>query len=336
MANLERDVEELAEHNSFSGVVSVDRGGDVQFSVAFGLASRTYDVPNTPETRFGTASGAKGPTALAVISLVEDGSLTLSTTARSVLGADLPLIGDDVTIEQLLAHTSGIGDYLDEDDDGLDLSAYLMPVPVQQLASAEDYLAVLDGFPASFSPGERFSYCNGGYVVLALIAERVSGTSYYELIRERVLAPAAMRDSGFFRSDELPARTATGYLAVDGAWRSNILHLPVRGCGDGGLFTTVGDMSKFWQALFAGRIVSPDWVAEMVRPRSDPPDEGARYGLGFWLDQSSDRVMLVGEDTGASFYSSHLPETALTYTVISNTADGAWPIVKLLNQSLTS
>lgn len=334
--SLQQDLEELAEQTSFSGVVSVDRGGDVQFSVAFGLASRTYDVPNTPETRFGTASGAKGPTALAVISLIEDGLLTMSTTARSVLGADLPLIGDDVTVEQLLAHTSGIGDYIDEDDEDLDPSAYLMPVPVQQLASAEDYLAVLDGFPTKFSPGERFSYCNGGYVVLALIAERVGGTSYYDLIQERVLAPAGMRDSGFFRSDELPERTATGYLTIDGQWRSNILHLPVRGCGDGGLFTTVADMSGFWRALFAGRIVSPDWVAEMVRPRSDPPNEDARYGLGFWLDRSSDRVMLVGEDAGVSFYSSHLPEPALTYTVISNTADGAWPVVKLLNQSLTS
>jgi CubicO group peptidase (beta-lactamase class C family) len=334
--NLQHDVDEVAEQTSFSGVVSVDLGGDVQFSAAFGLASRTYDIANTPDTRFGTASGAKGPTALVVISLVEDGLLTMSTTARSVLGADLPLIGDDVTIEHLLAHTSGIGDYIDEEDGDLDLDTYLMPVPVQQLASAEDYLAVLDGFPTKFSPGERFSYCNAGYVVLALIAERASGISYYDLIQEHVLASAGMHDSGFFRSDELPVRTATGYLAIDGQWRSNTLHLPVRGCGDGGLFTTVADMSEFWRALFAGRIVSPDWVAEMVRPRSDPPNEDARYGLGFWLDQSSSRVMLVGEDAGVSFYSSHLPETALTYTVISNTADGAWPLVKLLNQSLTS
>ena len=80
-----------------------------------------------------------------------------------------------------------------------------------------------------------------------------------------------------------------------------MFHLPVRGSGDGGIYSTVADISSFWRAFFAGRIVSADWVAEMVRPRSDVPRQSMRYGLGFWLHESSDVVMLEGCDAGVSF-----------------------------------
>ena len=78
-------------------------------------------------------------TALAVVSLIEEGRLELAATARSVLGRDLPLIDDEVTVEQLLAHRSGIGDYLDEEDEDLDFADYLLPVPVHELATTEQY-----------------------------------------------------------------------------------------------------------------------------------------------------------------------------------------------------
>ncbi len=330
MTQLVQAVDAVAAETGFSGVVRVDRGGQTEVARAYGFAHRGFEIPNTIETRFATASATKGLTALAIVSLIEAGSLELSTTARSVLGEDLPLIADDVTVEHLLSHRSGIGDYLDEDDEDMDFADYLLPVPVHELVTTEDYLAVLGGFPTKFPAGERFSYCNGGYVVLALIAERASGVPYHELVRRHVCEPAGMHDTEFLRSDELPGRTALGYLEVDGVTRTNVFHLPVRGTGDGGVYTTVADVSSFWAALFAGSIVPADWVAEMVRPRSDVPDMSRRYGLGFWLHASSDAVMLVGGDTGVSFTSVHDPAEAITYTVISNTTDGAWPVVRLL------
>lgn len=317
----------------FSGVASVDRGGEVEFARAYGLAHRAQRIPNTVDTRFAMASGAKGFTALVVVSLIEQGVLDLSTTARSLLGDDLPLVDDRVTVEQLLAHRSGIGDYLDEDDESLDIDDYLLPVPVQNLAEPEQYLAVLDGFPTKFPPDERFSYCNGAYVVLALIAERASGVPYHDLVQARVCTPAGMPDTEFLRSDDLPSRVATGYMPTG---RSNVFHLPVRGVGDGGAYTTVADMSAFWRALFAGKIVSPNWVAEMVRPRNDVPNERLRCGLGFFLYESRDQVILIGQDAGVSFMSVHDPATVLTYTVISNTADGAWPVQKLLRETFSA
>ncbi len=334
MGALVDELDLIAAETSFSGVVRVDRADEVEVARAYGLAHRGYEIPNALDTRFATASGAKGFTALTVVSLIEDGHLDLGTSARSVLGEDLPLIDDDVTVEQLLAHRSGIGDYLDEDLDQ-ELTDYPMPVPVHELATTEQYLAVLDGHPSKFAPGERFSYCNGGYVVLALIAERTSGVPFHDLVRQRICEPAGMDDTAFLRSDELPGRTAVGYLEIDG-WRTNVLHLPVRGTGDGGIYTTAADVSALWDAFFAGRIVSTEWVAAMVHPRSDVPSETMprRYGLGFWLHATTDTVFLEGYDAGASFRSVHDPRASLTYTVISNTTEGAWPLARHLRDRL--
>jgi CubicO group peptidase (beta-lactamase class C family) len=328
MPALEHQLDALAAENAFSGVVRIDHGDEIVVEKAYGLADRRWEIPNEMSTRFAIASGVKGITALAVVSLVEGGTLELATTGRSLLGTDLPLIDDAVTVEQLLAHRSGIGDYFDEDAGG-EITDYLLPVPVHRVAETEDYVAVLDGYPTKFVPGERFSYCNGGFVVLALIAERASGVPFRDLVEQRVCEPAGMADTAFLRSDELPGRTAVGYLTADGL-RTNVLHLPVRGSGDGGIYTTAVDIRALWTAFFAGRVVSPDWVREMIRPRSTA--ETKRYGLGFWLHMSTDTVILEGYDAGVSFRSLHDPRTDVTATVISNWSDGAWPVARFLEE----
>jgi CubicO group peptidase (beta-lactamase class C family) len=329
MSDFAQALDAVASETGFSGVVRVDRGNRLELEQAWGYAHRGYEIPNTVDTRFGTASGTKTLTALAVIGLIEDGVLELTTTARALLGDDLPLIDDDVTVEQLLAHRSGIGDYLDENVE-IDLSDYLMPVPVHELAAAEDYLAVLGGYPQKFSPGKGFSYCNGGYVVLALIAERASGIDYHDLVARRVLSRAGMTSTSFLRSDEPPGGVALGYMDADGL-RTNVLHLPVRGVGDGGAYTTVADVRALWVSLFEGGIVSLEWVQEMTRPRSDVPEDRRRYGLGFWLDETSDVVVLEGMDAGVSFVSKHDPGSGWTSTVVSNTTLGAWPVARVLD-----
>lgn len=331
MARLQDSIDALARAGDFHGVVHVNRGAELLLERAFGLADRRHAIAMTPQHQLGIASGSKGFTALAVMSLVGDGVLALDTTARSLLGDDLPLIDDAVTVEQLLGHRSGIGDYLDEDGD---IADYVMAVPVHRLDSTEAFLQVLDGFPMSFPPDERFCYCNGGYVVLALIAERASGLTYHDLVHQRVLAPAGMTSTEFFRTDSLPGRAAESYVQVKGQWRSNVFHLPVLASGDGGIYTTTADLASFWTALFDGRIVPESVVAEMVRPRSTAPEDPRRYGLGFWLHQTRDVLWLEGYDAGVSFRSVHDPGSGLTHTVIGATDMGAWPLSRLLNAEL--
>jgi CubicO group peptidase (beta-lactamase class C family) len=335
MSELERDLDSLAQETRFSGAVRVESRGSTLVEKAYGLANRAYGVPNRVETRFGIASGTKGLTALTVAALLEDGLLALSTPVRSLLGEDLPLVDGDVTVEHLLAHRSGIGDYLDEEGDW-NPADYLMPVPVHELAATEQYLRVLDGHPQKFPPGERFAYSNSGYVVLALVAERASSAAFHELVLERVCRPAGMSATAFLRSDELPADAAVGYLGADGP-RTNVFHLPVRGSGDGGIYSTVGDFSVFWQALFEGRIVAQEWVDELLRPRSEVTKRSGarvRYALGFWLHESTDTVALEGYDAGVSFRSVHDPHRQLTHTVVSNTSEGAFPLGRFLDEQL--
>src|SRR4029434_2721289 len=126
MSDLGGELDALASGTGFSGVVRIDQSDRIVLARAYGLAHRGFEIPNAVDTRFGLARGAKRFTALAVVSLIEEGVLELSTSARSVLGSDLPLIDDGVTVEHLLSHRSGIGDYYDEDED-VDLSEYVMP-----------------------------------------------------------------------------------------------------------------------------------------------------------------------------------------------------------------
>ncbi|QUQ65100.1 serine hydrolase domain-containing protein [Kutzneria sp. CA-103260] len=319
--DLGAEVDRVATETSFSGVVRLDRDGVTVFERAYSMAHRGLGVPNTVDTRFAIASGSKALTALSVMALIDDGTLELTTTARSVLGSDLPLIDDAVTVEQLLAHRSGIGDYYDEENDPA------LTVPAQDLVSTEDFLPILDGFPTMFPPGTDFRYNNGGFVVLALIAERASGIPFHDLVAQRVCVPAGLADTAYLRSDEPDGRMALGYLESDGL-RTNVFHLPVRGSGDGGVYTTLADWHALWRAFFAGKIVSPRLVAEMVRPRSVYKSTH-RYGLGFWLHKSSDTVFLEGSDIGVSFRSVCDPAGAFVHTVIGNTSDGAWPIARL-------
>ncbi len=331
MSDLAAELGAVAAESSFAGVVRVDRDGELVLGQAYGLADRRWRIPNVTDMRFAIASGVKGMTALTVVSLVEDGTLALDTTARSLLGDDLPLVADDVTVEHLLAHRSGIGDYVDEDAGG-EITDHVLPAPVHELAETEDYLAVLDGHPTKFAAGTAFSYSNGGFVLLALLAERASGVSFRDLVSRRVSVPAGMSDTDFLRSDELPERTALGYLAADGL-TTNVLHLPVRGTGDGGIYTTAADVWRLWTAFFAGQIVSAAGVEEMTRPRSTD-SKGRRYGLGFWLHASTETVILEGYDAGVSFRSLHDPTTDTTCTVIANWSDGAWPVARYLADAL--
>jgi CubicO group peptidase (beta-lactamase class C family) len=320
----------VATERRFSGVVRYDEPGGISVARAYGLADRRHGVPVTVATRFAIASGVKGMTAVTLMSLVVDGILDLQTRVRTLLGDDLPLIDDRVTVEHLLAHRSGIGDYLDESS-GAPIDAYPMPVPVHRLAETEDYLAILDGHPQVFEPDARFQYCNGGYVVLALIAERATGIAFRELVAHRVLEPALMRSSAFLRSDELPGDAAIGYLAEEGL-RTNVLHLPVSGSGDGGIYSTADDIHRFWRALLDGTLLPGEAVRSMTTPRSRAPS-GRRYGLGFWLDASGPGIVLTGYDAGVSFWSEHDPVAGSTLTVLANTSEGAWGVLERFEEA---
>lgn len=310
---------------SFTGVIAVHADGRRVAERCAGYRHRAHRVPMTVDTRIAVASGSKAFTALAVMRLVDDGRLRLDQPVREMLGADLPLIDAAVTVEHLLTHTSGIGDYLDEDGDW-EVSDHVLTVPVHTLTTAEAFLPLLDGHAQRSRPGERFSYCNSGYMILGVILERITGDTYHEAVTRLVLEPAGLTRTGFLPLNELPADAAVGYIHDEGDL-ANTLHLPVLGNADGGAFTTADDLHQFWTAFLDGRIVAVDTVAAMTRPRHDVPGEGLRYAMGFWVHPTRDVLILEGYDAGASFRSSHAPVRGLTLSVLGNSSEGAWPVI---------
>ncbi len=315
-------IRNLADDIEFSGVVRIEDDGRIIGEFARGFAHRALAIPNQVDTRFAVASATKGLTALAVMSLVQSGVLDLDASVRGIVGDRLPLVDSGVTIRHLLAHRSGIGDYLDEEALG-DIDDHVMGVSVHTLERPSDYVPLLSSHAQVSPPGERFSYNNSGFVILSLIIELVTG-SFADTIDQRVLAPAGIVGGGFVRSDDLPVNTALGYLENG---RTNIFHLPVIASGDGGIYLTLDDMSAFWSALLAGAIVSKSTVEAMTTAVSEAQN-GHQYGLGFWLRDGGERVMLVGMDPGVSFRSSFNRRTNESFTVMSNTSSGAWPVAK--------
>lgn len=313
---------------AFTGVVAIDVADHRTLERCEGFIHRGLRIPMAAQARIAVASGSKAFTALAIMRLVEDGRLQLDQPVRSILGSDLALIDGGVTVEHLLTHTSGIGDYLDEDS-GWQASDYVLTLPVHTLTTAQAFLPLLEGHPQKFEPGERFEYCNGGYMALAVILERITGQTFHEAVRQYVFEPAGLEHTGFLPLNELPEDAAPGYIFNEGNLM-NTLHLPVLGNGDGGAFTTASDLHRFWRALLEGRIISREAVDEMIRPRHDVPDEKMRYGMGFWLHRTRPALILEGYDAGASFRSTHIITTDTTVSVLGNSSEGAWPVISAL------
>ncbi len=325
------ELEHVAREHDFSGAVRVQARGDVVVEFAHGHSDRANERANDVTSRFAVASGTKALTALTVMSLVESGALTLDTTVRSVVGDDLPNVDAAVTIDHLLTHRSGVGDYLDEATMG-DIDDHLLgSLSAHTLQTARDYLPLIDAHAQVSPPGERFVYNNSGFVMLSFIVETITG-SFHESVRDRVIDRAAMPEAGFFRSDELPGDTALGYLANG---RSNVFHLPVIGMGDGGVYLTLDDTTAFWSAFLAGDIVSLPHVAAMTAAVSVHSDERS-YGRGFWLAPRDEHVWIEGMDAGVSFQSGVFRGADVTYSVLANTSAGAWPVVEAISAAVTA
>ncbi|NLF02168.1 MAG: beta-lactamase family protein [Anaerolineales bacterium] len=324
----------------FSGVVMLSRGDDVLFQGAYGLALRGEEIPNQMDTRFQTASGCKAFTAAAILQLVASGALSLDTPLLDVLGEYVPQFAGYagvVQIRHLITHTSGIADPFDEDLYP-DYEALWRDRPVYRMRRPADFLPMFTADHLVFQPGERFAYNNGGFVLLGVVVEQVSGQPFVDYVTRNVFAPAGMGDSGYFFADQLPGRVARAYIQnEDGAWRTNAYAVPIIGGGDGGAYTTAGDMRRFWRALMHGELLAPE-IAFHMMTRHVSTGQGFvanAYGLGVWIEQRGDAahsVFVIGGDPGVAMRSEILGppdapwDSTLVLTMLGNTESALWPL----------
>ncbi len=318
MKNIIEKIRQKAESTAYSGVISIFRNGITLFSEAFGYRNIAEKLPNNTETRFGIASGTKLFTALGIGVLIEQKKICLDTKMEETAPEFCTFIDGKATVEQLLCHTSGIYDYYDEEifDDS---DNFFVEIPWYRLETPSDYLPLFKGKIPKFSPGERFSYSNGGYVFLGVLIEKLSDRKYREFIDEYVLKPAGMNNSGFFAANSLPSNTAAGYTSD--RVTSNIFILPVRGGGDGGMYTTTDDLCSFWDSFFGYKILSEKLTREFLKTRT-AANQWDSYGLGICKHPDDSVFHIVGGDAGVGFDSRYLPGEGILINLLSNITDG--------------
>ena len=325
LAEVEATLHEWVGSRGFSGTVLVS--GELDWQRCFGLANRAESVPVHTGTRFGVASFTKMLTAVCVVSVLAERDLPYESRVVDLLPpARRPsTLSVDATVHHLLTHTSGIADYYEEDDGDEDNDTYALlwtERPSYRMRRAVDFLPLFADLQPYEAPGGRWHYSNAGYILLGLLIEELTGQSYLDVVRERVLEPAGMLHSGFFPLDEAWPDVATGYLRplADGLpWRSNIYSIPVVGGPDGGLFATAGDIDKFLRALHSGALVAPAQRDAMLARHAEV-EEPIAYGYGCYLfpGPGGPRWGHGGQDPGVEMIAYRWADRDLTLVVMCN------------------
>ena len=318
MRELIHRIEQAASDMRFSGVISIFKDDSTVFSRAFGYRDVKDKLDNTISTRFGIASGTKLFTALGIGVLIDQGTISLGTTMREIDQDYTGFIDEGATILQLLTHTSGIYDYYDEEIER-DYDHFSVEIPWSALETPSDYYPLFEDKAMKYPPGERYSYSNGGYVFLGLLIEKLTGSLYRDFVRDYVLRPAKMDRSGFYAFNDLPENTANGYL--EDKRTTNIYQLPVRGGGDGGMYTTTDDLRAFWGSLFSYRIISEELTTIYLKTHCTL-DATEGYGCGIFKRLDDSMFAIVGGDAGVGFDSRYYVQERLIINILSNITNG--------------
>jgi D-alanyl-D-alanine carboxypeptidase len=274
---LSQAISERIERAHFSGVAQISVAGRTEYNAAFGTAERVFNTPVDLETRFPIASVTKIFTSALILQLADAGMLRLDAP----FGAYLPDYpgdgGDRVSVRMLLNHTSGIAQF---DTIGSYQEAFASGMPNYQ--RPRDSAALLNlccNGALAAEPGARFDYNNADYFILGQIVERLTGQSFEEALRVRILEPLGLHNTGMLRWDAINPRLASTYFHREdtGALTSAMPIYWENFYAAAGMYSTAADLSRFADALFSGDIISAAARAEFLTPALD------EYGLGLWV-----------------------------------------------------
>jgi CubicO group peptidase (beta-lactamase class C family) len=297
-------VQSYAGTKTFMGTVLVARGSDVLLSKGYGSANLEWDIPNTPTTKFRLGSITKQFTAASILMLEERGKLKLDDPIKKYV-PEAPAAWEPITIFNLLTHTSGIPNFTN-------LPEYktlkLEATPVAKT------IAVVRDKPLDFSPGEKMSYSNSGYLVLGYVIERITGASYEKFVTDNIFVPLGMKDSGYDSNTAIIAHRAAGYTSsAAGPVNADYVHMSVPHAA-GALYSTTEDLLRWEQGLFSGKLISATSLAKMTTPfKSD-------YAFGVMVQTAGGGKVIQhgGGIEGFNTFLAYYPDTKLTVAVLAN------------------
>jgi CubicO group peptidase (beta-lactamase class C family) len=296
--------------NDFTGAVLITRGDRVLMSHAYGVADEKHGTPVTLATRFRIGSITKQFTAMAILMLEHRGRLRLSDRVCRYL-ATCPAAWAHITVAELLTHTSGIPNYT---------SLSRLPAMERHSTTPERIIALVRNLPLDFRPGTRFEYSNSGYVLLGMVVEKVSGTSYEAFLTKNIFDRLRMSNTGY---DHGHQGVAPGYSSA--GHPEDPIDASVA-FSAGALYSTVGDLNTWEHALVSGTLVPRSVVAELEKPRVST-DTGDHYGYGVLIDKTGDasnpvlKIWHTGGFNGSLSLLSHYPASDLVVVVLSNHGD---------------
>ena len=312
-----------------SASVAVVKGGKLVYTHAYGKAHINPDKAATPDMRYSVGSISKQFTAAAILILQEQGKLSLDDAA----GKYVPGLtrGDEVTIRQILSHTSGYEDFWPED--------YLM-TPMMKPATAQQIIDTWAKKPLDFEPGTQWQYSNTGYVIAGLIVEKVSGQKLMDFLVEHIFRPLEMKSVWNSDEEKLTQTDASPYLrAALGPLRP----APKEGRGwmfaAGELAMTAHDLALWDESLIARSLLKPESYKEMFTEIKLKDGKGTHYGLGVFVGKLDDRLDIShsGEVTGFVSDNEVLVDDGVAVAVLTNhMASGAGDIARLATSAAAS
>jgi CubicO group peptidase (beta-lactamase class C family) len=288
-------------------VVRVIRDGQPVLTRSYGMADIDGHIPVTAETNFRLASLSKQFTAMCILMLVDRGELSLDASLTDVF-PDFPGYGSGITIRQLLQHTSGLADY--EPFVPEDSPIQVTDAAVLALMRQQDR--------TDFEPGSKHRYSNSGYAVLAMIVEHVSGKTYPEFLDENIFEPLGMHNTVAHQEGVSTVTTrAFGYHVTDDGVEFSDQSPWSAVLGDGGIYTSVVDLSLWDAALYADDLISADLKRQAFTPFLED------YGFGWRIDDYRGHLRMhhSGSTVGFRNFIQRFPDDRLTVIVLSNRRD---------------
>lgn len=305
-ARMEAIVQKRVAAHEFSGAVLVAQRGQPLFDRAYGLANHEWEIANTPSTRFRIGSITKQFTAVSILLLEERGKLKLTDFVSRHM-PDTPASWSKITLQHLLTHTSGLTNVTD-------LPEFMLwknsPSTVTQM------VARFSDLPLDFQPGERHAYSNSNYLVLGLIVERASGQRLGEFLRQHVLDPLGLQDSGLDSNLTILPRRAAGYIHRNGQYLNaphSDMSVPH---GAGAMYSTTHDLWRWSESVFVDKLLTPASRAKLLTPEKDG------YALGVRVHTARGHKLIEHGGAIAGFASAlrYYPDDGLTVVVLSNLA----------------
>lgn len=311
--------------NSPGAAVMVIQNGKIVFERGYGVTDLRTKNKIDEQTNFRLASLTKQFTAMSIMLLVHDAKLRYDETLTEVF-PEFPAYGKNITIRQLLNHTSGLLDYEDL------MAKQYGNTPDDQIPQISDsgVLSLMEKAPTTqFPPGSKWQYSNSGYCLLAMVVEKVSGEKFGDFLDERIFAPLKMQSTLAYEKgkNEVPHR-AYGHTPDGASFRQTDQSSTSATLGDGGVYTSLTDLARWDRALAQHTLLSekemqPALMA--VQPSGGAEENGqpVSYGFGWFLNpyKGHERMWHYGETIGFRTSIQRFPKDHLTVVVLCNRAD---------------